>query len=436
MMLKSHKDWMDKTNAGAFSTRSRELAVVDTAVQAYFKRNDAAHKQAALRALEAWQLSKTKQGKNWKNSNRNKNGAVTELHNHLNDTVDQAALAAVDAELARKTANVEAQFQGKQITWKNEFRGKLNSNLVKPHSKDFALYLPVKQLATSGSTNKFGTAGNTAGAAMNSAALLRNLLHGVVPVDQQAAVIMEVGRLVPHFSEQLAASCAPFAGIATSGGITLWNMKNTYKSTKIASKGKVNLHHSMAGKSGTKAIESLIEALVRERNADIYSLSASAAELGGKIASLALDGGMATNTAISLTANILKLLNIARIVYKDMQEKTAANMALRGRIDISIFETSPLVGCYWLNIAPNNVMLSGIYGKIGNVNWQDDAHKAHKSLSPLREAAREVISHHRFEIVELNKHPGGMLMKQNLTELSRMKENVGKGPYAGFGSSG
>lgn len=271
---------------------------------------------------------------------------------------------------------------------------------------------------------------------MNSAALLKNLLHGIVPVDQQAMVIMEVSRLLPNFMSEFTASCAPFAGIATSAGITLWNMKNVAKSTTIASKAGVNLHYSLAGKSGTAAIESLVEALQRERNADIYAMGVSAAELGGKIATLAVDGGMATNTAISLTANFLKLVNIARIVYNDMQEKTAANKALRQRIDISIFETSPLVGCYWLNIPPNNVMLSGIYGKIGNADWQDSADDAHKSLAPLREAARTVIGHHRFEIRGLRDNPGGMLMKPNLKELSRMQANVGKSGMEGFGSAG
>jgi hypothetical protein len=215
----------------------------------------------------------------------------------------------------------------------------------------------------------------------------------------------------------------------------LWNVKNTIISTSTVSKAKVNLHNSLAGKSGTAAIESLIEALERERNADIYSMGVSAAELGGKIATLAVDGGIATNTAISLTCNILKLLNIARIVYNDIVEKKAANVALKTKIDISIFETSPLVGCYWLKIAPQNVMLSGVYDKIGKAKWQDNSEDAYKSLLPLREAAQTVIGHHRFEIRELNEHPGGMIMKQNLSELSRMQNNIGKSEMVGFGSA-
>jgi len=428
---------MKETNAGAFSKRSSKLKTVDSAVRAYLDgpgSNSPANKQALQRALATWQQSKTAQGKDWKTSDRNKNGAVTALHNHLQVAVDQGAMAAVDAELDRETKAVEAQFFGKQITWKNEFSGKLNSNLLKPHNKDFALKLPVKQYAAAGSENKFGIAGNTVGAGMNINSVLKNLLTGIVPTDQQAMVVMEVSRLVPNFMAEFTASCAPFAGVMTSAGVTLWNVKNTIRSTGIASKAKVNLQHSLAGKSGTAAIESLVEALDRERNADIFSMSVSATEMGGKIATLAVDGGMATNTAISLAANIAKLLNIARIVYNDMTEKTAANRALNQKIDISIFETSPLVGCYWLNVAPNNVMLSGIYAKMGNGNWQDSATDAHKALAPLREAARTVIGHHRFEIRGLRDNPGGMLMKPNLKELARMQANVGKSKMVGFGS--
>jgi len=430
--LISIKDWKKRT-ALIGRRRSPLLKELDEKLESHeqFGGGDAYWRVG--QAFKAWQLSK---GNNWKSSGRNKNGAVTELYNMLNNrAVDQDALGHVNAELARETANVEAQFLLKQITWKNEFRGKLNSNLVKPHSSDFALYIPAKQFAASGSQNKYGIAANSAGVVMNTTTLLNHLLKDIVPADSQALVVMEVSRLVPNFMAEFTASCAPFAGIITSAGVTLWNVKNTVQSSRIASKAKVNLHQSMAGKSGTAAIESLIEALERERNADIYSMGVSAADLGGKIASLAIDGGMVTNTAISLTSNILKLLNIARIVYNDMVEKNAANAALKLKIDISIFETSPLVGCYWLNICPQNVMLSGIYQKIAKANWQDNASEAYKALIPLREAARTVIEHHRFEIRELNEVPGGMLMKANLGELSRMQSNLGNTKLVGFGSN-
>jgi hypothetical protein len=432
--LISHKEWMKRT-ALIGRRRSPLLKDLDEKLASDEKYGGGDSRWRLGQALKAWQLSKTKEGKHWTKSGRNKQGAVEELHNLLIGPVDKNALTAVRDELARETANVEAQFLGKQISWKNEFRGKLNSNLVKPNSRDFGPYLLVRQGAKMGSENKFGTLGNSVSGALNTASILNHLLDGIVPSDMQATVMMEVSRLVPNFMSEFVASCAPFAGIITSAGVTLWNVKNTVKSTRIASKAKVNLHQSMAGKSGTAAIESLIEALERERNADIYSMGVSAAELGGKIATLAVDGGMVTNTAISLSANILKLMNIARIVYNDIVEKNAANSGLKTKVDISIFETSPLVGCYWLNIAPQNVMLSGIYDKIGNANWQDSAEDAHKALAPLRDAARIVIGHHRFEIRELNEHPGGMLMKPNLTELSRMQTNIGKSNMVGFGSN-
>jgi hypothetical protein len=426
-----HKEWMTRT-ASIGRRRSPLLKALDEklAVDERFGGGDS--RWRVEQALKAWQQSK---GKNWNKSVRDKKGAVTELHNLLSANVDKNALVFVTAELARETANVEAQFLGKQITWKNDFRGKLNSNLVKPHSSDFALYLPVKQFASSGSENKYGTLGNTVGAGSNAASLLKALLQDIVPSDMQAEVVLQISQILPEAMADFTASCAPFAGIVSSAGVTLWNVKNTIISTRTVSKAKVNLHNSLAGKSGTAAIESLIEALERERNADIYSMGVSAAELGGKIATLAVDGGIATNTAISLTCNILKLLNIARIVYNDIVEKKAANVALKTKIDISIFETSPLVGCYWLKIAPQNVMLSGVYDKIGKAKWQDNSEDAYKSLLPLREAAQTVIGHHRFEIRELNEHPGGMIMKQNLSELSRMQNNIGKSEMVGFGSA-
>lgn len=450
--LMSHKEWMKLTYGGATSIRSGKLKAIDTALAGYEKAPDDAHKKVVHRAFMAWMMEK---GGDWKSSVRNSKNAVDTLYKQL---TGHAAPGADHDTRAMKALEDEAHnamrllFRDARIGWKNSFRVKLNSDLVNPTKDNFIPYLPVNQYKASASTNKFGIAGNTAGAVVAgktlqsmaegggqgaTGALISKLVTQVVPPSAQVEVLRAVQMIVPSFHAQFAAAVVPLGGILIAAGTTLWNTGNALHKQYGIVQTRTHRDRSLAGVEGMAAIGALIRILERERNADIYSASVSVCELGGKIAGLAIDGGMASNTAIGLAANIAKLLNIVRIVYRDVSEKKAANrlLTLGGDfVDIGIVETCPLLGCYLICCLPTSALMALILQRFGESGWMDVAERtAARHIDPLREKAREVIKGHRFEIEKLSRHAG--VLGVNEEEKLRMMENIGQSGMTGFSSA-
>ena len=146
------------------------------------------------------------------------------------------------------------------------------------------------------------------------------------------------------------------------------------------------------------ALDALARFLERERNQDAYAMSVSLAEFGSKLAATLADGGTASNAAIGLTANLLKLMNIVRIVVRDVREKNAANQAMMTRVDAGIFDICPVVGAYLICCAPTSVLVNTLFdSRFGEPGWQDHVEIAvRRHLAPRQEQARRVVCAHRF----------------------------------------
>lgn len=449
--LMSHKEWMKLTYGGVTSIRSGKLKAIDTALASYEKAPDPEHKRLVHKAFMAWMMEK---GGDWENSVRNSKNAVDTLYKQL--TGHAARGAERDSEAMKALENeaheaMQVLFGGRRITWKNAFRVKLNSDLVNPTKESFIPYLPVNQYKASASTNKFGIAGNTAGAVVAgktlktmsegggqgaTGALISKLVTQVVPPNAQVEVLRAVQMIVPSFHAQFAAAVVPLGGILIAAGTTLWNTGNALHKQWGIVDTRMHRERSLAGVEGLAAINAMIRILERERNADIYSASVSVCELGGKIAGLAIDGGMASNTAIGLAANIAKLLNIVRIVYRDVSEKNRANKLMQwgaGSIDIDVVEVCPLLGCYLICCLPTSALMALILKRFGQSGWMDVAERtASHHIAPLREKARQVIKNHRFEIHALANYPG--MLVENEEEKLRMMQNIGQSGMKGFSS--
>jgi hypothetical protein len=195
-------------------------------------------------------------------------------------------------------------------------------------------------------------------------------------------------------------------GAIVSGGVAVYNIQAAARKTWGVHKAHDHHMNSLAGQTASAAIRGLILKMERERNADWVSAAVSTTEFGGKLAATAMDGGMASGTAISLAANVAKLTNIIRIVYRDVNEKKNANIALKGTLDIKIFDTSPLIGAYFVCCAPTSVLMEMILKEFGEAGWMERANEAQRHLDPLKAAARGVIAEHRFEIRKLADYPG------------------------------
>jgi hypothetical protein len=450
--LMSSKEWLKLTDGGRMSIRSSTLKRLDAALAAYEKAPSPAAKDAVHRAFIAWSAEK---GGNYQSSIRNSKNAVDTLFKQLTGMAqgpagNSAGLQAMKDE-AHQTMLIV--FRGAKITWKIAFQLKMSWELLQPNHQAFAPLQPIRQFATSGANNKIGIAANTVGvglasssinsmrqgAAANSGATskaIAKLISEIVPQGAQAEVMSAVTAIVPSFTVQFTAAVMPLAGILTAAGGTFWNGgKALHKQYGIA-QSRMHRDRSLAGVESKSAIEALIRILERERNADIYNASVSVVELGGKIAGLAIDAGTASNTAIGLAANIAKLLNIVRIIYRDISEKNEANRMMQsGKVGIEIFEVCPLLGAYLVCCLSTSGLMGLIFERFGQQGWMDVAERTNsRHLEPLREKARAVIREHRFEIRSLARFPG--MLEVNKDSLAAMQKRHAEGQFGleGFGS--
>jgi hypothetical protein len=442
-----HKEWMEASYGSKTTIRSGKLKAVDDALLKFDKQPTKQNIQILQGVLVGWMTSK---GNAWKSSVRNKNKAVETLFMQINSTGaefglnDGLALKRLEEEPKKV---IKTLFDGAKIDWKSAYSSQLNSDGTKPRiTVSKAVKRAPKQFKMSASTNKFGTALNTGGLISGSSSAhtirttgdagstskaISKCISEVVPEAAQNEVMNAVKALVPTFEAQFSAAVMPLAGLIIAGGGTLWNTGNALHKQYGIRDAKKHRERSLAGIGGPdEAIGAMIRILERERNSDVFSAGVSLTEFGGKLAGLAVDGGTASNTAIGLASNVVKLMNIIRIVYRDIREKNAANKAMaQGDVDLSIFETSPLVGCYLICAAPTSVLTNLILDQFGEARWMDNLERNKKRhIEPLQDKARKVIKNHRFEIRSLARAPG--MLAVNKEELERMKANVGKTSFA------
>lgn len=211
---------------------------------------------------------------------------------------------------------------------------------------------------------------------------------------------------------KLTASVAPFIGVFTAGAGMLWNLKNAVQNEYRRDQAEKHHQQSLSVGHPDQAIEAIIRILKRERNADAISCSVS---LGAFVGMLA--GGTATNAPIGLAANLLKLVNIIRIIVRDVLEKNAGNDLMREGPQITAFETCPILGAYYVCCVPTSVLVNEIFLRWWKGGWKGEVEKTvTKHIQPLREQARRLIGEHRFVIDELQRYPGVLAPNQKAIE--------------------
>jgi hypothetical protein len=449
--LMSSKEWLKLTDGGMMSRRSSALKRLDAALAAYEKTPTPALKDAVHRAFIAWAAEK---GGNYQSSIRNSRNAVDTLFRQLTGMAAPAAgnsagLAAMRDETHQTMLII---FRGAKITWKIAFQAKMGWELLKPTKLVVLPVQGVRQYAAMGGNNKVGITANAVGVGIGASTVdtlrrggtvnsgagakaMSQLISQIVPQGAQAEVMSAVQAIVPSFTVQFSAAVMPLAGILVAAGGTFWNSGKALHKQYGIRDARIHRDRSLAGVEARGAVDALIRILERERNADIYNATVSITELGGKIAGLAIDAGTASNTAIGLAANIAKLLNIVRIIYRDVSEKNEANrLMLQGKVGIEIFEVCPLLGAYLVCCLSTSGLMGLIFERFGQEGWMDVAERTNeRHLEPLRQKTRAVIKEHHFEIRTLARFPG--MLEVNKNALAEVKKRYVEGQFSpeGFG---
>lgn len=420
--IMSYDRWMKYTYGGRTSIRSSQLKAIDAALNRYQTSKSPADLDALRKAIVAWMQ---KEGPGWKSSQRNKFHAVDDLYR---EAMGIPAPSRTGAEVygfslvrAESRTIVDDIFRGKSLTWKPGF------------------------LAVKLANNKWGARGNTASVAADSVEvagkagqamkMAQDIFHSIVPSGSSGEVSSLLAREMPSFMNEFAASMVPFAGVIVTGGSAVYSGIKTAYDQYCVSWGRMHVARTLSTDEPAAAFNALVRILERERNADAFSASVSGTAFVGKLAGVLADGGTATNAAIGLAASAAKLMNIVRVIVRDVLEKNEANRRMqRGGVNGEIFDVCPIVGAYLILCVPTSVMVNTVFDRVGEHGWRGDVERAVKRhIVPLQNEARRMIDAGRFEIVGLKNYPG--LVARNDKKLKEMAERKGKTGMVGFGPS-
>lgn len=464
MSIMSTNDWLRETHGGRLSIRSSALKKIDVALKQYHLAPSEDSIKALRLAVIGWMGTKGK----WQLSTRNRHGTVTRLvqaiglQPDMRPPLDAESLflmkRGIDIVEAETSEIVAKLFQGARLEWKasiakseivfdqqyirrteatmlqtaqQRFRANAKAEAKENGRLVVGIHANVSTL-TDGpvSSGRSGTSSQTA----------KWLFDKLTPECIRDQVASGVAELIPDFMSQLAKSVTPFLGLMLTGGGAIASSCKAIRGEYRVHKAKMRTERIMTAREPAEAMAALIRILKRERNANTVDASVGLAEFGGKLTGLLLDGGVATNAAVGLSAGVIRLANVIRLVTRDVQERNEANKLMQMGVDINIFKECPLVGCYLICCAPTSVLIN-----LMAVNWGDPGmmydieRVVVRDLEPTQEQARRIIHDSRFVIPSLINFPNVISRKDVHKKLNEMETN--KRRYAregttlpGFGS--
>lgn len=427
--LMSHRDWMKLTDGGMMSMRSNQLKAVDNALLAYERQRSPAARNAVNAALQGWIGSK---GAGWKTSVRNKHNAVDSLFRQLTGLgnqgpADRVALSHIRDETR---AIVTDLFQGKQLTFRPGILTKIAGN-------DFLSKagVGVTVFGTGRSVHKLAALHGSGGGGGHAGQLASGLLDEVIPPAIRGEVLQALAAQMPSFMHELAASCAPFVGLGTSGAGVLIGAAKVARAEFRLEQARMHSARTLSAGEAEAALNAVVRMLDRESTNSLAGLAVGMTEFGGKAAAFLADGGTATNAAIGAASGLVKLIMIARLAVRDIGERNDANAILKQPvITVKLFEACPVMGAYLVCCAPTSVIMNTIldperFGQPGMMDIVERAAKKH--LAPMKAQAQRLVKEHRMFIAELQNHAG--VLETNKKKLKAMLKNKGNGKYVGMG---
>jgi hypothetical protein len=377
----TYDQWMQRTNRGLLSVRSSSLKTLDSAFKNYDAFPNARHLQALRRTFDQWKREKP----DWKTSDRNHTGAVTDLDAMLKGP--ERSLSPMDYLLQEQRRRVDSLFRGRKLVTRK-------SKMVIPGVSAVSNLENIRRGASA-----LG-AGNPA--FMDAAlGLFRGFFGaGRGQVSLEVEVADYLGREVLG---DLVKGMAPYAGILTSGANAIFQFG---KLAQAASQRMDVQDCRLAVREGDpdKAVAAIERVLSRDITRRATQGTMAGFEAIARGASTAL-GGPAAETIAAGVMSIAKLTFPVYIIGRDFQEKGQANdiMSAAEPVTYTVFDKYPLLGCYYVVCVDTSDVVNFMLDDMGTENWMNDVEKLTKKMQPIIQTSRKLISDSRFEIEHMPK---------------------------------
>jgi hypothetical protein len=331
-------------------------------------------------AFDNWVRFQQRQGKIWTQSDRNKNGAITRLH-------DQITLV----EAGRSVANMKDAkgWEGRQAILQAE-RDALE-RLFKERSMIFKNTSSTKQALRS-------VASPGAGAVIATGKIVNSGLKPVTPSSVAGACQQILGKAPPEeLFHMLGASFGQFCTAAsTILGAAVAPAKLLADIVKFGMAASARYSGASARymfRPG--APDAALNAVLQMIDDELKAIAWDAAKQAGSIAGSAFAAG----PIVSIATSVVDVMVNLKLYVGMLEEIKAANRMLAQKTwGLELFNASPVLGCYFLLMADTSVWINFSVHDIGSPGWMDTVEAMRKRAEPIREKARELVRNSKIAL--------------------------------------
>jgi hypothetical protein len=352
-------------------------------------------------AFDRWRFEQSKKGKDWKQSARNKNGAMTSLFRafqipEVPSKEEREAMAYIRRE---QQMALMRQFQRTRVVFKEtSLGGIVSGNATKfTKLKTAAAGLGVaKNVVKVGSDLVGGSQGGSGPIAQIKDKLTQAIIDLCPGLDiSPDTVLRHIG--LPNVAD-FVTQAAPVIGSIKSGlaMVSAWgDLAKTGREKYALSQARYAI-----AKGDPEAALNAIEVIL---NRELASKTASAAtatlSFSMQTAGLFADMGGVTGPAVAAAQTIAELLQSIYEFVRDYKEVQQANDLLElGALNLELFESCPILGCYFIAVQDHSSVISFAVDEFGTANWMFDVERMLKALTPVLESSRRMIQASKFEL--------------------------------------
>jgi hypothetical protein len=216
---------------------------------------------------------------------------------------------------------------------------------------------------------------------------------------------------------------APYAGILTSGANAIYQFGRLAQAAVRWSEVH-DCRTAVRVGDPAKAVGAIERVLSRDmtRHATQGTLSGFEAIARGAATTV---GGPAAETIAAGVMSIAKLTFQVYVIGRDFQEKGQANGVMSGfePITYTVFDKYPLLGCYYVVCVDTSDVVNFMLDDMGTEHWMDDVENLTRTMQPIVQISRRLITDARFEIEHMPK----------LTRMVKVPKKAIRGDYSGRG---
>ena len=425
--IPKHQQWLTDTSLGVLRPRSGPLKAVDDAIREYERAATQPNLFKVKNAFEDWKRFK---GPHWRNSDRNRAPAfaITRLEDQLKLVADAGlyrlthgwsleelrALRYMGEERKKVIARI---FEGKEVAFRNSPQG------VKQAAKDAGE--KVRQSCSEAQSWLHGT--NKKGGLSTEEKIkekLEEMVKEFFSVDRLEQIVGLSG-LILDILAKCSVSVAPVVGHIKDGAdlFTGWAKAGAalHKQHSISDCA----YHIDTG-APTAAFHGLKECLIEETKKETASASIATTSFALKTGLAFADGGAISGPVVGAANAMASLAQQLYYLATEYKATKAINEALsKGHLDVRLFETYPLMGCYMLTSATFSDLIP--IECFGTPGWMDYIETLKKrSFDGIYEASNQLIDDSPWEIKGLPKRPvkGGGLQFGMISQVKDIGSNI------------